>query len=38
MLKHNIGKYEFVENEDYKFCSPKWGSKGRGGENRENFF
>ena len=24
---------EFLENEDYKFCSPVLGSKGRGGHN-----
>lgn len=24
-----IDKYEFIENEDYKFCSPKRASKGR---------
>ena len=32
-IKGRISKYEFIENEDYKFCSPKRGSKGRGGHN-----
>lgn len=32
-IKGKISKYEFIENEDYKFCSPKRGSKGRGGHN-----
>lgn len=32
-IKGRINKYEFIENEDYKFCSPKRASKGRGGHN-----
>ncbi len=26
-IKGRINKYEFIENEDYKFCSPKRASK-----------
>lgn len=37
-IKDRISKYEFIENEDYKFCSPKRGSKGRGGHNSTDYF
>ncbi len=26
-IKGRINKYEFIENDDYKFCSPKRGAK-----------
>lgn len=32
-INGRINKYEFIENDYYKFCSPKRGSKGRGGHN-----
>lgn len=37
-LKGRIGKYDFIENEDYKVCFPKRESKkGSGGHNTKDY-
>lgn len=38
-LKGRISKYEFVEKEDYKFCSPKRGNQvSHGGDRKSKYY